>query len=49
MTFLIVFLVLLGTYIVKFKEDFDKEKLEKFTTVGVIFIILMLVFYWITH
>lgn len=49
MTFFVTLMVLFISYVVKFKEDFDKEKLSK---VGMILFVISLVFillYWLLH
>lgn len=49
MQFLVSIIVLLVSYIVTFKEDFDKEKLEKIGTGAVIFLVIWLVLYFLLH
>lgn len=49
MPFFVALMVLFISYVVKFKEDFDKEKLSK---VGVMLFVVCLVFmllYWLLH
>lgn len=49
MQFLVSIIVLLVSYIVTFKEDFDKEKLEKVATGAVICLVIWLVLYFLLH
>lgn len=47
MPFLVAFAVILIVYLVKFKEDFDKEKLEKFILMLLLMAVILLLFIWI--
>lgn len=47
MPFLVAFAVILITYLVKYKEDFEKEKLEKFALMSLAIVAILLLFTWI--
>lgn len=49
MQFLVAFMVLLVSYIITFKEDFDKEKLEKIGTGAFVILAIWIVLYIILH
>ena len=47
MPFLMAFIVIVVTYLIKFKQDFEKEKLEKFTLVSLAILGVFLLLAWL--
>lgn len=47
MAFFVAFIVLVVSYIVKFKEDFEKDKLEKAGTLFFVFCLIIALLAWL--
>lgn len=47
MAFFVAFIILVVSYIIKFKEDFDKEKLEKAGAIFFFFCVIIALLAWL--